>query len=169
MDKTFVDEINGGDGRSSLLETMVNMAHVLGLEVVAEGVETSAQEEYLRQHGCDFGQGYLFSKPVMAEELSVLLAETRPHAAAQAGSGISARPGTQTRTRLTAPAFRREAEAPLQRTRESAVDRTAHQMCDAPVTSCYDWTTARICDGRNAARFEGRDGLASEAASSGGA
>ncbi|MBV8527593.1 MAG: bifunctional diguanylate cyclase/phosphodiesterase [Candidatus Dormibacteraeota bacterium] len=85
VDKTFVDEINGAGGRSSLLETMVHMAHVLGLEVVAEGVETPAQEEYLRQHGCDFGQGYLFSKPVTAEELSAVLAETQPQAAAQAG------------------------------------------------------------------------------------
>ena len=57
VDKTFVDEIHSADGRSSLLETMLDMAHVLGLEVVAEGVETAVQEEYLRKHGCDYGQG----------------------------------------------------------------------------------------------------------------
>ncbi|MGH7686107.1 MAG: putative bifunctional diguanylate cyclase/phosphodiesterase [Candidatus Dormibacteria bacterium] len=84
VDKTFVDELNNAEGRSSLLETMVDMAHVLGLEVVAEGVETAAQEEFLRLHGCDFGQGYLFSKPVTADELSAVLAkEAVP--AAQAG------------------------------------------------------------------------------------
>ena len=82
VDKTFVDEINSADGRSSLLETMVDMAHVLGLEVVAEGVETAVQEEFLRKHGCDFGQGYLFSKPVTAEELTSLLAVTETREAA---------------------------------------------------------------------------------------
>ena len=82
VDKTFVDEINGAAGRSSLLETMVDMAHVLGLEVVAEGVETPAQAAFLRQHGCDFAQGYLFSKPVTAEELTSRLAVTESRKAA---------------------------------------------------------------------------------------
>ena len=76
VDKTFVDELHSADGRSSLIETMVEMAHVLGLEVVAEGVETPAQEAFLRQHGCDFAQGYLFSKPVTAEELTAVIAST---------------------------------------------------------------------------------------------
>lgn len=45
-----------------------------GLEVVAEGVERPAQEAFLREHGCDFGQGFLFSKPLPAEELTALIA-----------------------------------------------------------------------------------------------
>jgi diguanylate cyclase (GGDEF)-like protein/PAS domain S-box-containing protein len=75
VDKTFVDELNKADGRSTLLQTMVEMAHVLGLEVVAEGVEHQEQAEFLRRHGCDFGQGYLFSRPLPAEALTALIAE----------------------------------------------------------------------------------------------
>ena len=45
------------------------MAHRLGLEVIAEGVEVEAQLDYLRQEGCDYIQGYLFSPPIPAGEI----------------------------------------------------------------------------------------------------
>ncbi len=48
---------------------MINLAHALGLQVVAEGVETERQLEVLDRLGCDFAQGYLFSRPVPASEL----------------------------------------------------------------------------------------------------
>jgi EAL domain-containing protein (putative c-di-GMP-specific phosphodiesterase class I) len=51
------------------------MGHSLRLNVVAEGVETAEQFEFLREHGCDFMQGYLVGKPMPAEELGRLLAE----------------------------------------------------------------------------------------------
>jgi EAL domain-containing protein (putative c-di-GMP-specific phosphodiesterase class I) len=51
------------------------MAHELDLEVVAEGVETEAQLDYLRVHGCDSLQGFLFSRPVAASDLERLLDE----------------------------------------------------------------------------------------------
>jgi EAL domain-containing protein (putative c-di-GMP-specific phosphodiesterase class I) len=56
-----------------LVDTILEMAHVLGLEVVAEGVETAAQPDYLRKRGCDFAQGYLFSRPLGAAEMAILL------------------------------------------------------------------------------------------------
>src|SRR5690606_41306657 len=56
-----------------LCEAMIGMAHRLGLEGVAEGVETPLQRELLLKAGCDFAQGYLFSAPVGADEFEALL------------------------------------------------------------------------------------------------
>ena len=57
----------------ALCEGIVMMAHKLGLKVVAEGIETPQQLELLRAAGCDCGQGYLFSRPVLPEALEALL------------------------------------------------------------------------------------------------
>ena len=57
------------------MRTIIEMAHTLGFTVVAEGVETEAQAEYLRRHGCEQGQGYLFARPMPAAELAALLAK----------------------------------------------------------------------------------------------
>ncbi len=53
------------------------MAHKLGLKVIAEGVETAAQRDLLAAADCDFAQGYLYSKPIPADEFEALLAQTR--------------------------------------------------------------------------------------------
>jgi EAL domain-containing protein (putative c-di-GMP-specific phosphodiesterase class I) len=53
---------------------IVELAHTLGMEVVAEGVETEGQAALLREMGCDFGQGYLFSKPLRPEDVPGFLA-----------------------------------------------------------------------------------------------
>ena len=52
-----------------LLAAMVSLAHDLGLTVVAEGVETREQVEFLRKQGCDLAQGYWFGRPVEADEI----------------------------------------------------------------------------------------------------
>jgi EAL domain-containing protein (putative c-di-GMP-specific phosphodiesterase class I) len=54
------------------------MAHVLGLEVVAEGVENGVQAEYLRDRRCDNAQGYFFHRPMSAAELGALLKDQAP-------------------------------------------------------------------------------------------
>ena len=59
--------------RSMLMETILNMGKVLGLEVVAEGVETSAQADWLISHGCDLMQGFYFSKPQPVAEITAYL------------------------------------------------------------------------------------------------
>lgn len=69
VDKSFVDELEADQG-TEIVAAVINLAHALGLEVVAEGVETTPQLDCLRQLGCDYAQGYLFSRPVPASELS---------------------------------------------------------------------------------------------------
>jgi EAL domain-containing protein (putative c-di-GMP-specific phosphodiesterase class I) len=73
IDKAFVDDIGHGQQGPMLVDTILEMAHVLGLEVVAEGVETATQADYLRERACDFAQGYLFNRPMATAELSALL------------------------------------------------------------------------------------------------
>ena len=77
IDRSFVEEI-GSDGKAPLVAAIVRMAHELDLEVVAEGVETEEQLDYLRVHGCDSSQGFLFSRPVAAGDLERLLEEPAP-------------------------------------------------------------------------------------------
>jgi len=60
----------------TLVLTIITMAHSLGLEVIAEGVETREQFEFLRDHGCDHYQGYLFGRPVPLYEFEALLPES---------------------------------------------------------------------------------------------
>jgi EAL domain-containing protein (putative c-di-GMP-specific phosphodiesterase class I) len=73
VDKIFVDELDAVRPGSTLAESILDMARVLGLRVVAEGVETSRQADFLRSHGCDFGQGYLFSRPLGVAGFEALL------------------------------------------------------------------------------------------------
>ena len=52
-----------------IIKSIIDMGHNLGMSVVAEGIETKQQLNLLKQMGCDFGQGYYFSKPVRAGEV----------------------------------------------------------------------------------------------------
>ncbi len=73
IDKSFVDGLGTGDPEDGVLaHAIVSLAHTLRLRVVAEGIERLAQRDELWSLGCGQGQGYLYSKPVTAEELSVL-------------------------------------------------------------------------------------------------
>jgi EAL domain-containing protein (putative c-di-GMP-specific phosphodiesterase class I) len=54
------------------------MAHELGLKVVAEGIETTEQQRLLTQAGCDFGQGYLFSRPLNAHDFEAWMLKQQP-------------------------------------------------------------------------------------------
>ena len=73
VDKVFVDELADANPGSTLAESILDMARVLGLNVVAEGVETPMQADFLRRHGCDFAQGYLFSRPIEPAAFAALL------------------------------------------------------------------------------------------------
>jgi diguanylate cyclase (GGDEF)-like protein/PAS domain S-box-containing protein len=69
IDKSFVDELGVDQGGAEIVAAVVRLAHALGLQVIAEGVETERQLDALRHLDCDFAQGYLFSRPVPAHEL----------------------------------------------------------------------------------------------------
>ncbi|WP_462320530.1 putative bifunctional diguanylate cyclase/phosphodiesterase [Halochromatium sp.] len=74
VDRSFVSEMCACDEDRALVAAMIAMAKALGLEVVAEGIETQAQRALLRDLGCDLGQGYLFSRPCPAAEAGRFLA-----------------------------------------------------------------------------------------------
>lgn len=69
IDKTFIDNLKEGGVEKEIIRTIVSLAHILRLEVVAEGVETQEQYNYLRQIGCNKVQGYYLSRPIPAEEI----------------------------------------------------------------------------------------------------
>ena len=69
IDKSFVGGMEEREENRKLVHAMINLAHNLNLEVVAEGVETPEQLELLRLFGCDQVQGYLISKPLPLPEL----------------------------------------------------------------------------------------------------
>ncbi|PXX91798.1 GGDEF domain-containing protein [Marinobacter vulgaris] len=73
IDQSFVRENEPGSSSHAIAETIIMMAHKLGLQVVAEGVETAEQRDWLKAAGCDFAQGFFFSKPVPAAELEPVL------------------------------------------------------------------------------------------------
>ena len=73
IDQSFVRNIGIQATDSVIIDTIIGMANNLGLEVIAEGVETSSQREFLEQHGCPLCQGYLFSKPVPLTAFEKLL------------------------------------------------------------------------------------------------
>jgi EAL domain-containing protein (putative c-di-GMP-specific phosphodiesterase class I) len=62
-----------GEQPLQIVRTIIELARVLGMDVVAEGIETREQYSLLRQLGCRFGQGFLFARPMAAEAVSKLL------------------------------------------------------------------------------------------------
>jgi EAL domain-containing protein (putative c-di-GMP-specific phosphodiesterase class I) len=73
IDRSFVDRMNQGDPPLQIVRTIIELARVLGLDVIAEGIETREQYRSLRRLGCRFGQGYLFARPMSAEAVTELL------------------------------------------------------------------------------------------------
>jgi EAL domain-containing protein (putative c-di-GMP-specific phosphodiesterase class I) len=73
IDKSFVDHLPGDAMSATIATTIIDLAHNLGFRVVAEGVETEAQRDFLLKHHCDYFQGYLFSPPLPPEEFERLL------------------------------------------------------------------------------------------------
>lgn len=76
IDQSFVRDLDNGHDDKALCEAIVLIAHKLGLKVIAEGVETATQRDFLFAVDCDFAQGYLFSKPVSADAFDALLTST---------------------------------------------------------------------------------------------
>ena len=75
IDIAFVREVTSNPDDAAIVLAIINMAHSLKLDVIAEGVEKDAQLAYLRRHGCDEMQGYYFSRPVPEQEFEAMLRE----------------------------------------------------------------------------------------------
>jgi len=73
IDRSFVNNLTLDSQDMILCEAIIGMAHKLGIKVIAEGIETQSQNELLNFMGCDYGQGYLFSKPIPANDFEGLL------------------------------------------------------------------------------------------------
>ena len=73
IDRSFVVGVENPHDEAPIVAAMIAMAHALKLEVVAEGVETEAQQSFLARNGCDMAQGYLFSRPVEPAEIEAML------------------------------------------------------------------------------------------------
>lgn len=73
IDRSFIDDVVSNPTSATLVETIISMAHALGKSVVAEGVETLEQLDFLRSRQCDTAQGYFFSKPRSVAEITEIL------------------------------------------------------------------------------------------------
>ena len=77
LDQSFVRDITSDPDDAAISIAIIALAHGMKLDVIAEGVETESQLDFLRAHGCDAIQGYYFSRPVAPEQMEQLLREGR--------------------------------------------------------------------------------------------
>jgi EAL domain-containing protein (putative c-di-GMP-specific phosphodiesterase class I) len=73
LDRSFITDIQNDNIAFEIVSAVISIAKSKHIKTIAEGVENTKQEEILRQAGCDYGQGYLYGKPMPAEELEKLL------------------------------------------------------------------------------------------------
>jgi diguanylate cyclase (GGDEF)-like protein len=77
IDRSFISDLPGSEASAAIVAAAIELSHRLGLAVVAEGVESAEQYEFLEELGCDLIQGFVVSKPVSASALTFLIEETR--------------------------------------------------------------------------------------------
>jgi diguanylate cyclase (GGDEF)-like protein len=78
IDKSFVKGLGGEVEDTAIVRMIIGLAHTLGMEVIAEGVESEEQARLLKEMGCDFAQGYYFAQPLPPEEIPALLSSDTP-------------------------------------------------------------------------------------------
>jgi len=71
LDKSLLRDLNLNERSQIVFENLIRMAHGIGIQVVAEGIETKQQMELIRKLGCDYAQGYYIGRPVSADEVIV--------------------------------------------------------------------------------------------------
>jgi EAL domain-containing protein (putative c-di-GMP-specific phosphodiesterase class I) len=72
IDRSFIQELSESEDARTLVASIIQLAHTLGLEPLAEGVETEAQRRYLLEQNCRYGQGFLFSRPVPVDQIEMI-------------------------------------------------------------------------------------------------
>ena len=77
IDQSFVRRLGADDDALAIVKTIIVLAHQLGRQVIAEGVETAEHLAMLRSLGCEYGQGYFLAKPLVPEDVVSLLASAR--------------------------------------------------------------------------------------------
>ncbi|SUD59169.1 diguanylate cyclase/phosphodiesterase [Ectopseudomonas oleovorans] len=77
IDKSFVQDLLEDEDDTTIVRAIIQLGKSLGMQVIAEGVETAEQEAYIIAQGCHEGQGYLYSKPLPARELTLFLKQSR--------------------------------------------------------------------------------------------
>ena len=75
IDKSFIDVMNQAESNKKYVASIISIGHVLGLEVISEGVESEDQLETLKEIGCDYIQGFIWGRPVPPEEAAKLIAQ----------------------------------------------------------------------------------------------
>jgi EAL domain-containing protein (putative c-di-GMP-specific phosphodiesterase class I) len=77
IDRSFISDVPSDKNNVAITQAVIAMGHSLGMRVIAEGVETRAQHNFLLAHKCDEYQGYFFSKPLAEADFTALLAKPR--------------------------------------------------------------------------------------------
>lgn len=75
IDRSFINELSNRENDAAITKAIINLGHSLNLEVLAEGVETELQKNFIIKHGCDYAQGYYFAVPKKANELNDFIAD----------------------------------------------------------------------------------------------
>ena len=85
IDRSFIGTMHVDEGHNAIVRGIVALAHNLGMHVVAEGIEHPEQLALLRSIGCEYGQGYIFARPMAADELEPMIVAWDPehHAVAE--------------------------------------------------------------------------------------
>ena len=113
IDRTFVGKVTDNAGDAAIVRSLIAMAHNLGLEIVAEGVETPAQAAFLLKEQCEEAQGYLYAKPLPAADFEAYL-RTRHLSLDEAAAQERIGPPTQFRRQARRTPGRRRLPAPAQ-------------------------------------------------------
>jgi EAL domain-containing protein (putative c-di-GMP-specific phosphodiesterase class I) len=107
IDKAFVDGVGQDVEATAIVEAVITLAHTLGMEVVAEGVETAVQVDQLCRLGCDVGQGYYFAKPLPVDAVDAIVgggtASVTPPAIVGDGLRALSAPGSPQRAAKPCP------------------------------------------------------------------
>src|SRR5690606_7391983 len=79
IDRSFIRDIRNDTSDALIVSSTITLAHNLGLEIVAEGVESPEQVIHLKMAGCDYAQGFYFQRPAEADHITTILAQGNFH------------------------------------------------------------------------------------------